>query len=234
MFRIAVVSGKGGTGKTTVACSLARELAPGSGILDLDFKNPNVPRAMRIDQSGPFIEAETRSLIPVEKDGVEVWSLGFVLPEGKPLMWSGDRIYDLVREHKERVVWKNAKALVVDMPAGSGDEIKGLLELDRPQCAVLITIPADLAYDDYLRARDMVEHYKIPIAGIVVNMAYIAFPDGTKKKLWGDFTFPEKKNVIVVPYTDSAANDKSIPLPQLKKKILRLMGEYLKEEPNVT
>src|SRR5262245_20128882 len=169
---IAVSSGKGGVGKSTVAVNLAAALARTGarvGLLDTDVYGPNVPIMIGLDQ-----EPQTRGnkLIPLEAYGMKVMSLGFLNRGDRPVVWRGPMLHSAVRQFLYDVEWGDLDYLVVDMPPGTGDAQLSLAQLVPVQGAVLVTTPQEVAMADVRKAFNMFEQVQIPVLGIVENMSY--------------------------------------------------------------
>jgi ATP-binding protein involved in chromosome partitioning len=169
---IAVSSGKGGVGKSTVAVNLAVTLAKWGtkvGLLDTDVYGPNVPIMMGIDQD-PLVQGQ--KLLPLEAYQVKVMSVGFLNRGDKPIIWRGPMLHTAVRQFLYDVLWGELDYLVVDMPPGTGDAQLSLAQLVPVQGAVLVTTPQEVAMADVRKAFNMFEQVHIPVFGIVENMSY--------------------------------------------------------------
>ncbi len=179
---IAVASGKGGVGKSTVAANLAIALArSGSkvGLLDADVYGPSMPIMMGIHQM-PEID-EDKKLIPLESHGVKIMSVGFMLDEETPLIWRGPLVMQLTKQFLTGVVWGELDYLVIDLPPGTGDVQLTLVQTIPLTGAVIVTTPQDIALIDARRAIKMFEEVKVPVAGIVENMSYFICPHCNEK-----------------------------------------------------
>ena len=178
---IAVSSGKGGVGKSTVAVNLAVALScfgARVGLLDTDVYGPNVPIMMGLSQE-PVVKAQR--LQPLEAYGVKVMSLGFLNPGDRPVVWRGPMLHTAVRQFLYDVEWGVLDYLVVDMPPGTGDAQLSLAQLVPVQGAVLVTTPQAVALADVRKAFRMFEQVKVPILGIVENMSYFICPNCSEK-----------------------------------------------------
>jgi len=238
LIKIVVVSGKGGVGKTTVACNLARafsSLGKRVGLLDLDITGPNVVRAM--DITLPMgIDVSAVKYIPVEQDGVKVVSMANILPRGQALLLRG---YDsdestltrssIIKEFVFRVDWGDGlDILLADLPPGTGDEVISAIEYLAPDGAVVVTIPHSMAYEDYLRIIHLLDLYKIRVLKTVVNLAYFDAPcphPKCKVKTHryyifndGQFDYYNKYEVPIIP---EVASTHKIDLKDLAEEILR-------------
>jgi ATP-binding protein involved in chromosome partitioning len=169
---IAVSSGKGGVGKTTVAVNLAAALAATGlrvGLLDTDVYGPNVPVMVGVSEQPKIIQ---NKLFPIEAHGLKVMSMGFLNPGDKPVIWRGPMLHGVVRQFLTDVNWGELDYLVVDMPPGTGDVQLSLAQLVPVQGAVLVTTPQEVAAADVRKAIGMFEQVGVPLVGIVENMSY--------------------------------------------------------------
>lgn len=185
---VAVSSGKGGVGKSTVAVNLAVSLALDGarvGVMDMDVYGPNVPIMMGAAEARP--EVEVNKLIPIEAYGVKLMSMALLQPGDKPMIVRGPILHGLVKQFLSDVKWGELDYLIVDMPPGTGDVQLSLAQLVPVQGAVLVTTPQDVAIADVRRALRMFETVAIPILGIVENMSYFVAPDtGTRYNIFGE------------------------------------------------
>ncbi|MFY9609712.1 MAG: Mrp/NBP35 family ATP-binding protein [Blastocatellia bacterium] len=178
---IAVSSGKGGVGKSTVAVNIAVALASFGarvGLLDTDVYGPNVPIMVGLSQE-PIVKAQ--KLLPLEAYGVKVMSLGFLNPGDKPVVWRGPMLHTAVRQFLYDVEWGELDYLIVDMPPGTGDAQLSLAQLVPVQGAVLVTTPQAVALADVRKAFRMFEQVHVPILGIVENMSYFICPNCSER-----------------------------------------------------
>ncbi|MDP1616979.1 Mrp/NBP35 family ATP-binding protein [Phenylobacterium sp.] len=178
---IAVASGKGGVGKSTVSVSLATALSGLGlrvGLLDADVYGPSAPRMLGVD-GDPEYHPE-KKLIPLEAWGIKVMSIGFMVDEGAPMIWRGPMASSAVRQMMHEVAWGEADApldvLVVDMPPGTGDIQLTLIQKMKLDGVVIVTTPQEIALIDARRAASMFQKTGTPILGVIENMAYFADP----------------------------------------------------------
>src|SRR5438128_4889569 len=185
---IAVSSGKGGVGKSTVAVNVAVALALDGarvGLMDADVYGPNVPIMLGASEARP--EVDGNKLIPIEAYGVKLMSMAFLQPGDKPMIVRGPILHGLVKQFLSDVKWGELDYLIVDMPPGTGDVQLSLAQLVPVQGAVLVTTPQDVAVADVRRALRMFETVAIPILGIIENMSYFVAPDtGTRYNIFGE------------------------------------------------
>ena len=183
---IAVSSGKGGVGKSTVAvnlaCSLAREGAR-VGLMDADVYGPNIPTMMGVKEGPKLQEHPERGeiFLPPSAHGIKVMSMGFLIEGDQPLVWRGLMLHSVVSQFCHKVEWGTLDYLVVDMPPGTGDVQLSLAQLVPVTGAVLVTTPQEVSMQDVRKAFHMFEKVRVPIIGIVENMSYFKC-DGCEKR----------------------------------------------------
>src|SRR6266478_1187925 len=185
---IAVSSGKGGVGKSTVAVNLAVALALDGaqvGLMDADVYGPNVPIMMGASDARP--EVDVNKLIPIEAYGVKLMSMALLQPGDKPMIVRGPILHGLVKQFLSDVKWGELDYLIVDMPPGTGDVQLSLAQLVPVQGAVLVTTPQEVAVSDVRRALRMFETVNVPVLGVVENMSYFIAPDtGNRYDICGE------------------------------------------------
>jgi len=173
---IAVGSGKGGVGKTTVAVNLAVALAAMGhkvGLMDADVYGPNVPMMMGINKT-PMAYGER--IQPLEHFGVKLMSMGFLSPGDKPLVWRGPMLHSVIQQFLRGVDWGDLEYLLIDLPPGTGDVQLTLIQTAPVTGAVVVTTPSDVSLEDARKAVHMFNQVKVPILGIVENMSYLVCP----------------------------------------------------------
>ena len=184
---VAVSSGKGGVGKSTVAVNVAVSLALNGarvGLMDADVYGPNVPIMMGASEIRP--EVDGNQLIPIEAYGVRMMSMALLQPGDKPLIVRGPILHGLVKQFLSDVRWGELDYLIVDMPPGTGDVQLSLAQLVPVQGAVLVTTPQNVAVADVRRALRMFETVAVPVLGVVENMSYFVAPDtGNRYDIFG-------------------------------------------------
>jgi len=183
---IAISSGKGGVGKSTVATNVAIALARAGarvGLMDADIYGPNIPRMMGIDEPPPV---ENQRIIPLEAHGVKLMSIGFMVERDAPAIWRGPIIMKVITQFLRDVAWGETDYFLVDMPPGTGDAQLSLVQATQVHGAVIVTTPQEVAVGDALRGAKMFERVGVPVLGIVENMSYFACPHcGKPSSLFG-------------------------------------------------
>jgi ATP-binding protein involved in chromosome partitioning len=173
---IAIGSGKGGVGKTTVAVNLAiglRQLGRKVGLLDADVYGPNVPLMMGL-RAAP--QAIGERIQPLEKYGIRVMSMGFLNPGDKPLIWRGPMLHSVIQQFLRNVDWGELDYLLIDLPPGTGDVQLSLIQTAPLTGAVIVTTPSDVSLEDARKAVHMFQQVRVPVLGLVENMSYLKCP----------------------------------------------------------
>jgi ATP-binding protein involved in chromosome partitioning len=199
---IAVASGKGGVGKSTTALNLAlglRDLGLRVGLLDADIYGPSVPRLTGIHEK-PVLN-DDRKMIPIERFGLSVMSIGFLVEEDTAMIWRGPMVMSAITQMLRDVVWGTLDVLVVDMPPGTGDAQLTLAQNVPLKGAVIISTPQDLSLIDARRGLAMFKKVNVPVLGIVENMSYFQCPHcGTKSDIFGHGGARHEAERLGVPF----------------------------------
>lgn len=184
---IAVASGKGGVGKTTVSVNLAAALAKSGakvGLMDADVYGPNVPTMMGVKQLPPQ-DVESGRLVPAEAFGVKMISIGFMVRPEQPIVWRGPMLHSAIRQFIQDVDWGDLDYLVVDLPPGTGDAQLSLAQTISITGGLIVTLPQQVSLDDARRGLEMFRQLEIPILGVVENMSFLELADGQTVDIFG-------------------------------------------------
>ena len=182
---IAIGSGKGGVGKTTVSVNLAIALAAQGhkvGLMDADVYGPNVPLMMGT-RANPHAIGER--IQPLVSYGVKLMSMGFMSPGDKPLIWRGPMLHSVMQQFLRGVDWGQLDYLIIDLPPGTGDVQLSLVQTVPISGAIVVTTPSEVAMEDARKAVGMFGTVKTPIIGIVENMSYLVAPGGERIDVFG-------------------------------------------------
>ena len=184
---IAVASGKGGVGKSTTAVNLAlglRDLGLKVGVLDADIYGPSLPKLLAIKEKPQTIDG--KRLKPIERYGLSVMSIGFLIDEETPMIWRGPMVMSAITQMLREVEWGKLDVMVVDMPPGTGDAQLTMAQQVPLKGAVIVSTPQDLALIDARRGIAMFKRVNVPVLGIVENMSYFLCPEcNTRSDIFG-------------------------------------------------
>ena len=183
---IAVSSGKGGVGKSTISSNLAVAIAKSGarvGLMDGDIYGPNIPRMMGVNSPPPVVNEK---IVPLEAHGVKVISLGFLIERDQPAIWRGPIVMKIVNQFLRDVAWGQLDYFIVDLPPGTGDAQLSLVQATHVRGAVIVTTPQEVAVGDALRGAKMFQRVNVPVLGIVENMSWFECPHcGKPASLFG-------------------------------------------------
>jgi ATP-binding protein involved in chromosome partitioning len=174
---VAVASGKGGVGKTTVAVNLSLaldRLGAAVGLLDADVYGPNVPIMLGTEEQPQALSE--REILPVEVQGLKMISMGLLNPGDKPMIWRGPMLHSVMQQFLRSVLWGELDYLIIDLPPGTGDVQLSLIQLVPVTGAVLVTTPSVVALADVRKAMEMFRQVNVDILGVVENMSYFSCP----------------------------------------------------------
>lgn len=213
---IAVGSGKGGVGKSTVSTNLAVALAKSglkTGLLDADIYGPSLPRMMGVMNQKPEVSAKNM-ITPLERYGVKVMSMGLLVEEDMAVVWRGPMLFKAMNQFFFEVDWGELDVLLIDLPPGTGDVQLSMAQKVPLTGALTVTTPQNIALADMKKSMDMFDRVGVPIFGVVENMSYMVHPDNPEEKI---SIFPTGE---LDAFIDSKGIDKlaQIPLqPQIAK-----------------
>jgi len=182
---VAIASGKGGVGKSTVAVNVAVALAQSGaavGLLDADIYGPNIPTMMGVTR---LRAPQDGKLVPAETFGVKMMSIGFLVKPGQPLIWRGPMLHSAIRQFLADVTWGALDYLIIDLPPGTGDAQLSLAQSVPLSGGVIVTLPQQVSLEDASRGLAMFKELQVPILGVVENMSYLQLPDGQKMEIFG-------------------------------------------------
>jgi ATP-binding protein involved in chromosome partitioning len=182
---LAISSGKGGVGKSTVTTNLARALAEKNlriGVLDADVYGFSIPKMLGIDSNPTIID---NMIIPIEQDSIKVISMGFFVPEGEPVVWRGPLLHKAISQFIADTVWGELDVLLMDLPPGTGDVSITIGQKLPDSQMIVVTTPQLAAVEVASRVAAMAKKTNIPVLGVIENMSYYLLPDGNKEYIFG-------------------------------------------------
>ena len=182
-----VSSAKGGVGKSTLAVNLAfalQHLGLKIGILDADVYGPSLPKLLNLNEK-PKSE-DNKTIMPLEKFGIQCMSMGSLIDEQTPMMWRGPMVISAIKTMTQKVLWKDRDVIIIDMPPGTGDTQLTFVQEVKIDGAIIVSTPQDLALLDVKRGIQMFEKTGVKILGLIDNMSYFEGDDGKKYKIFGE------------------------------------------------
>ena len=210
-YLIAVGSGKGGVGKTTVSVNLAIALASKGlkvGLLDADVYGPNVPLMMGTRENPHSIGDRIQ---PLSNHGVRLMSMGFLSPGDKPLVWRGPMLHSVIQQFLRSVDWGELDYLIIDLPPGTGDVQISLIQTAPITGAVVVTTPSEVSLEDARKAIHMFNQVRVPVLGVVENMSYLIAPgSGERIDVFGMGGGKKMAGTMGVPFLGELALDPDV------------------------
>ena len=186
-YILAVASGKGGVGKSTIALNLAsafKSLGLKTCLLDADIYGPSIPKMIGTNEKP---QSDGKQIETVNRYGISTMSMGFMVEDENPIIWRGLMVMKAINEMIDKVNWGEADIMIIDLPPGTGDVQISLAQKLKITASVIVTTPQDVALVDVVRGLKMFEKTEVPIYGIIENMSYFLAPDtGKEYKLYGD------------------------------------------------
>ena len=207
---IAVGSGKGGVGKSTVAVNIAVSLAQSGarvGLLDADIYGPNIPTMLGVEQLPP---PRGNKLVPATVYGLKMISMGLLVKPGQPLIWRGPMLNSAIRQFLGDVEWGELDYLIVDLPPGTGDAALSLAQALPLSGALIVTLPQLVSLEDASRGLNMFRTLEVPILGIVENMSYLDLPDGTRMDIFGSGGGEQLAQATETPFLGKVPIDQKV------------------------
>jgi len=207
---IAIASGKGGVGKSTVAVNISVLLAESGarvGLLDADIYGPNIPIMMGVNHING---TANEKIVPAEAYGVKLMSIGFLVKPEQPLIWRGPMLHSAIRQFLTDVDWGELDYMVVDLPPGTGDAALSLAQSLPLSGVLIITLPQQVSLEDARRSLEMFRQLEVPLLGVVENMSYLELPDGTRMDIFGTGGGKRLASETGIPYIGAIPIDPAV------------------------
>ena len=208
---IAIASGKGGVGKSTVSINLASAfslIGKKVGILDADIHGPSIPHMLGL-KGKPELNSK-KKIVPFEFRGMKVMSIGFLVDEDQPVVWRGPMVHSAIKQMATDTDWGDLDILIIDMPPGTGDAQITVSQHLPLNGAIIVSTPQPVALNDAIKAIGMFKKVNIDILGIIENMSYLLLADGTKENIFGENGAKELSKSLNIKFINEIPLDKKI------------------------
>jgi len=230
---VAIASGKGGVGKSTLSVNLAYSFFKQGfkvGLLDADIHGPSIPHMLNLEGKPEL--TENRKIIPFNFKGIKVMSIGFLLNEDQPVIWRGPMVHSAIKQMAQDTNWEDLDILLVDMPPGTGDAQITVSQNLPLKGAIIISTPQSVALNDAKKAIGMFTKVDVEILGVVENMSYLILPDGSHEDIFGKDGGRKLANELKVDFLGSIPIDKQIRLNSDLGDPSKLKEKYFDEIVN--
>ncbi|HYZ85838.1 MAG TPA: Mrp/NBP35 family ATP-binding protein [Bryobacteraceae bacterium] len=223
---VAVGSGKGGVGKTTVSVNLAialSQIGNKVGLLDADVYGPNVPLMMGIRDQPYAVDGRIQ---PLEQYNLKLMSMGFLSPGDRPLVWRGPMLNSTIQQFLRAVEWGDLDYLVIDLPPGTGDVQLSLMQTSPVTGAIVVTTPSEVSLEDARKAVEMFRMMRVPVLGVVENMSYMTVPStGERIDVFGRGGGKRTAEVMSVPFLGEIPLEPRVRIGGDTGRPITLLGE---------